>query len=240
MPHHYGPENPHPYDDPNKQRNNPDFPAYSYPIADGMVDPVAYETNPSSGGERQYHIDRITAAIHRHQENLRQASYNDESSRKFETSEVPVSWEANLGILFPVTVNYDLSLDDLVEEGNYDEAALLKERDSLIFPERRGAEDIQIEIIQFGFILPIKDTLGVINRAGFDPVNVIQLLAFDAQNPDVQRRFQIAGFCSNDRLPFLGVDGFGRRGVWVTRDTPKACWSNDQRFAVLRKSNKGA
>ena len=138
----------------------------------------------------------------------------------------------------PITVNYGLSVEDAVKLGRYDWANI--EITGNNFPTtRRGKIEVVVELIHFNHVISTKDALNELDKMGYRPAELHELLAFGEKHPDVQCEFPIMALGSvwQDRngfrcVPYLVEDGSGR-GLdldWLGND-----WFVIYRFAVVRK-----
>ncbi|MEE8131502.1 MAG: hypothetical protein V3T98_00400 [Candidatus Paceibacterota bacterium] len=139
---------------------------------------------------------------------------------------------------FIVTVNYDLSVEEAVKAGKYDSSnnnIMTKNFSS----NRRGKTEAEITLIHFDSCMESEDVIREIDKQGFRLAELLELLAFGAKYPDVQRDFPIVALGSAwqipdgvRRMPCLGRVA-GERVLdlgWFGSG-----WRSDVRFAVLRK-----
>lgn len=142
------------------------------------------------------------------------------------------------GNAYPVVVNYGMSVEDAVKLGHYDWAN--GNITSKNFPTKRtGAAEIVVELIHFGRYILTKDVLKELDKMGYRPADLHELLAFGEKYPEVQREFPIAALGSvwqnrsGDRsVSCLGRDD-SRRGLrlhWLGN-----VWLVICRFAAVRK-----
>ncbi len=139
---------------------------------------------------------------------------------------------------FQVLVDYGKTLQEMIEEGKYDwvNDNITQEN----FPlQGKGKEDLQIELFHFGRAVTSKEAIEEMEKAGFRPATLPELLALGAKHPDLQKDFLIVALGSRWRSPSgdLGVSvlyWYGlRRGLslpWFESD-----WLEDCRFAGVRK-----
>jgi len=102
---------------------------------------------------------------------------------------------------YSVTVDYDLSLEKMVEAGNYDSVDLgicCPYHDNVFQWEIiegnpadcRGQEEVQLELIHFEY-LSAEAVLKKLDEMGYRPATIAELCAFGAKYPDEQKEFLI-------------------------------------------------
>ena len=141
---------------------------------------------------------------------------------------------------YPISVDYERSVEAGVEAGHYEYVS--PNIKSYNFPTKRtGTTEVVVELIHFKFGLSSNQVLRELDKMGYRPVDLHELLAFGEKYPKVQRKFPIAalgsiyryGFCAN-YAPYLGVNSLGSRRVlnliWVWVD-----WSTSYRVAAVPK-----
>ena len=142
------------------------------------------------------------------------------------------------GNTYPVTVNYDLSVEDAVKLGLYDWAN--SDIAGKNFPTKRtGKVEVVVELIHLNKVISTKDALREHDMMGYRPAELHELLVFGEKYPDVQRKFPIVALGSvwqsrsGDRsVPYLDGDGSERILLlyWFEID-----WRGIYRFAAVRK-----
>ena len=142
------------------------------------------------------------------------------------------------GNTYSVSVDFGMSVEDAVKLGRYDWAN--GDINSRNFPTTRsGKEEVVAELVHFNRAIPTEDALRELNRQGYRPAELRELLAFGEKYPDVQREFPIVALGSvwqdrgGDRgVPYLYGGSSGRDlGLgWVGGD-----WFGICRFAAVRK-----
>ncbi len=143
-----------------------------------------------------------------------------------------------VGNVYPVTVNYDLSVEDAVIAGKYGWAN--SDISSKHFPsQRKGTTDAEIILVHFNRDTGSDDVLRDLDKQGLRPAELPELLAFGSKYPDVQREFPVIALGSMWQGPdgsrFCAcLDRLGSRRdlglIWL--DT---WWYDYCRFAALRK-----
>ena len=139
---------------------------------------------------------------------------------------------------YPLSVNYGMSVEDAVKLGLYDWAN--SDITSRNFPTKRTDKaDLTIKFMQFNRAISTEDALRELDRMGYRPAELHEILAFGEKYPDVQREFPIVALGSvwryrhGDRgVPYLDGGGSGR-GLslrWFEDD-----WRDIVRFAAVRK-----
>ena len=137
-----------------------------------------------------------------------------------------------------VSIDYNRSVKNGIKAGNYD----LKNNDitSDNFPSREvGTRESQIKLFHFGKIMGTDEVLGGIDRQGYRPIILKELLALGEKYPNLQRKFPIIGLGSVWRnsngpycCPCLDGDGLERdlSLYWIGSRWDVIC-----RFAAVRK-----
>jgi hypothetical protein len=142
------------------------------------------------------------------------------------------------GELFSVLVNYDLSVREAIEAGDYQavNASITREK----FPSKRhGQVQLELILIRFGSRMTSESVLSELDKGGLRPAELPEFLAFGAQYPEVQRRFSVIGLGSECR------DGRGYRSVPCLYEASEGRyldlhwwddgWYSYSRFAAMRK-----
>jgi hypothetical protein len=142
------------------------------------------------------------------------------------------------GNSYPVTVNYDLSVEDAVEAGKYDWSN--SDVSTKHFPsKRKGTAEAEIILVHFNREIESDEAIRELDKMGLRPAELSDGLAFGAKYPDVQREFPVVILGSVWQSP-LG----GRRCAYLVRDSGKRYldlrwldygWDSGYRFAALRK-----
>jgi hypothetical protein len=142
------------------------------------------------------------------------------------------------GNTYPLSVDYGRSVEDGVKTGRYD--WVNSGITSRNFPtKRKGTAEVAVELVHFNRYISTDEALRELDRMGYRPAELHELLAFGEKYPEVQREFPVVALGSvwrdwnGDRdVPCLYGDGSTRRlGLgWVERG-----WDGVYRFAVVRK-----
>jgi len=145
---------------------------------------------------------------------------------------------AKAGNTYHLSVDYGRNVEDGVKVGRYDWAnADITSRN---FPtKRKGTVEVAVELVHFNRYVSTDEALRELDKMGYRPAELHELLAFGEKYPEVQREFQIVALGSvwryrdGDRyVPYLYGDGSGR-GLymgWIEDD-----WYVVYRFAAVRK-----
>jgi len=107
--------------------------------------------------------------------------------------------------IFPVTVDYTKSLDEMIKAGGYDwkNEDITAER----FPVKgEGTAERKLVLVHLGRDATTDEALAEMKRRGLKPAGIEDLLAFGAEYPDEQRKLLIIVLASS------WVDADGRRG----------------------------
>lgn len=142
---------------------------------------------------------------------------------------------------YPLTVNYDLSVEEAVKLGRYDSTS--EEITSSHFPtKQRGVAKVVLQLVCFSGPTSIENARRELDEIGMRFAEIHELLAFGEKYPDVQREFPVAALGSEWRRgmgsyvsPGLRAIGFGReRRLDLCSSRPT--WVGPDRFAVIPKS----
>lgn len=140
---------------------------------------------------------------------------------------------------FRVLVNYSHTVEEMVRVGKYDRSN--SNINSENFPtDRDGAAEVEVELVHLNRVISDGDeAVRELDRMGYRPAELHELLALGEQRPEVQREFPIAAlgsvwrFWSGDRVvAYLCRVGSERElGLrWFD-----GSWGAVWRFAAVRK-----
>jgi len=139
---------------------------------------------------------------------------------------------------FPVTVNYDLSLEEAIGAGNYQ--AVHQDINARNFPSTRtGQAALDIVLVRFEHRMRSEDVLQELEKEGLRAAELAEFLAFGAKYPDVQRKFSVAGLGSvwQDRKGYRNVPCLyeASEGRYLDLHWWDDGWYSYTRFAALQK-----
>ena len=139
---------------------------------------------------------------------------------------------------FPVTVNYELCVEDAIRAGNYQ--AVHADINGKNFPStRKGQADVAIVLVRFDHRMKSEDVLKELERDGLRAAELPEFLAFGAKYPDVQRKFSVAGLGSvwQDRKGYRNVPCLyeASEGRYLDLHWWDDGWYSYTRFAATRK-----
>jgi hypothetical protein len=139
---------------------------------------------------------------------------------------------------FPVTVNYDLSLEEAINAGNYQ--AVHTDISARNFPStRKGQAELDIVLVRFEHRMKSEDVVQELEKEGLRPADLPEFLAFGAKYPDVQRKFSVAGLGSvwQDRKGYRNVPCLyeASEGRYLDLHWWDDGWYSYTRFAATRK-----
>jgi len=135
-----------------------------------------------------------------------------------------------------ITVNYNLSLAEMISAGKYDWISDDINEDN--FPVRgTGIIESVVELIHFNRNISSDDAEKELKKMKLRPANVEEILAFGAEYPETQRKFPIialgsvASVSGNREVVYLGRLGAARdlRLLWRGH-----VWSARCRFLAVR------
>ncbi len=105
-----------------------------------------------------------------------------------------------MSTFYPIVVDYDMAVKEAVRVGSYDYVDKFIPLED--FPiEKKGKEELVVELIYLDSWLSTEEALKEIDRIGYRPVNFMELLAFGARYPEVQREFTVVALGSMYKLP---------------------------------------
>jgi len=140
---------------------------------------------------------------------------------------------------FPVRVNYGATVEDMVGRGKYDWSN--NDITAGHFPtQRNGEADLVIELVHFNRNISTDAALRELDKMGYRPAELHELLTLGEKYPDLQREFPIIALGSvcwgshdSRNCAYLNRNGSKRKLNlnWIDND-----WNDSCRFAVVRKS----
>jgi len=139
---------------------------------------------------------------------------------------------------FPVTVNYDLSVEEAIAAGNYQ--AVNAEINAKNFPSTQsGQAALEVVLVRFENRMKSEDVLQELDKDGLRAAELPELLVFGAKYPDVQRKFSIAGLGSvwQDRKRYRNVPCLyeASEGRYLDLHWWDDGWYSYTRFAAVHK-----
>jgi hypothetical protein len=140
---------------------------------------------------------------------------------------------------YPVTVNYAVSLADMIVAGKYDYAN--EYITATNFPiQGEGEVNTEVVLVHFNRDISSEAAVTELAQMGLEPAKLEHLLAFGSKFPEIQREFPIVALGSS------WVDSRGGRRVpclgrwYAERRLFLYCWDGEwpgrYRFAAVRKS----
>jgi len=143
--------------------------------------------------------------------------------------------------IFQVEVDYDETIENLVQAGKYDWSHI-DISSELFKTERKGIANINIELINFSTRKTTEEVLEEINKEDFRPADIIEILTFAVKYPQEQAKYPIVargsmwvGTCGGHFVPCLRT---GSKGRYIDLYWFGGVWDNYYRFAVIRDSKK--
>ncbi len=135
-----------------------------------------------------------------------------------------------------LTVDYSRTLQEMIVAGKYDwKDSNVTEKN---FPKVSGDKNVFCKLFHFNRSISSKEAIAEMDKTGYRPATLFELLALGAKYPGLQHQFPIVALDSvltgvdGDRRvpPCLRVCGWRELGlVWSDRD-----WSDDYRFLAVR------
>lgn len=137
---------------------------------------------------------------------------------------------------FPVVVNFDLSVEGVIEDGGFKlDTGLINSQN---YPTARsGTQEIVIQIY-FECFMVLEDVLSELDRQGLRPAELHELLALGKSYPDLQRGFPVAALGSVWKTPhgYLDVPCLYRSDRRVLGQIGFSTrWRGPLRFAAVPK-----
>ena len=139
---------------------------------------------------------------------------------------------------FKVQVNYSQTLEEMIEEGNYDWVG--SDITENHFPlQGQGTQEVEIHLFHFGRTMSNEAAEKEMEAKGFRPATLPELLALGRDHPDLQKQFPIVSLGSVWRCPHANSNApiLNRRGGERDLDLywPELDWYGECRFAAVRK-----
>ena len=140
--------------------------------------------------------------------------------------------------IFPVAVNYELSVEAAIDAGSYQ--AVHGDITSKNFPSQRsGQAELEMVLIRYEHRMKSENVVEELDKEGLRPAELPELLAFGAKYPDVQRKFSVVGLGSvwKDRKGYRNVPCLyeASEGRYLDLHWWDDGWYSYSRFAALRK-----
>ncbi len=143
-----------------------------------------------------------------------------------------------MSTFYPVIVDYDIAVEEAIKLGNYDWVEKFITQNN--FPnKKKGKGELIVDIIHLNCWVFTEEVLKELDRIRYRPVDFMELLAFSAKYPDVQREFTVVALGSVYRLP----SGYyssptlhnrpGHEDRWLCSSSDP--WYPESRFAAVRK-----
>jgi hypothetical protein len=140
--------------------------------------------------------------------------------------------------VFPIVVNYDLSVEQAIAAGDYQ--AVHGEITAANFPSTRsGQANLEIVLVRFDHRMKSEHVLQELDKEDLRAAELPEFLAFGAKYPDVQRKFSVAGMGSvwRDRKGYRNVPCLyeASEGRYLDLHWWDDGWYSYTRFAAVRK-----
>lgn len=140
-----------------------------------------------------------------------------------------------------LVIDYSRTLQEMINAGNYGWTnSNITEKNFPISLEMTGKKvEVSAKLFHFNREISSEDAISEMDKAGYRPATLAEILALGEAQPKLQRQFPIIALGSvwrradgNRDVPSLNVDGSGRRLYldWFDGD-----WSADCRFLAVRK-----
>lgn len=145
-----------------------------------------------------------------------------------------------MGKIFPVTADYDLSLTEMIAAGKYDWVDGDITADHFSIGGGLVEVSVGVELVHLNHVVGSEDVPDdELDRAGFRPASLAELLAFGARYPEEQRKFPIFALGSG----WQDCDGCRNVPVLWSRSGERLLglawfesrWCGNIRFAAVRK-----
>lgn len=139
--------------------------------------------------------------------------------------------------IYSVIVDYNQSLNKMILAGKYD--LVNQEITEKNFPSKlSGSVPLNFELFHFNRLISSESAVAELDKMGFRPATVRELLSFGAKYPEMQREFpvvalgEVSEIDGNRRVAGLGRDVSGR-GLGL--DWWSVDWIGRCRFLAVRK-----
>jgi len=140
--------------------------------------------------------------------------------------------------VYGVTVDYGLTLAQMIELGKYDWTNNNITVDHFLV-KGEGKREVQVVLFHFNKVMAFDNVVATMKQEGFGPARIEHLLALGAKQPELQRQFPIVALGSvwrssavDRRVAYLGWGG-AERGLglyWCECD-----WGGCCRFVAVRQ-----
>lgn len=118
--------------------------------------------------------------------------------------------------VFPITVDYNRSLIEMIKAGRYD--WVHSDINAKHFPLKgKGKHELTAILFPFNYDIETDDAIAEINKQGYRPGLIEELLALGEKYPDLQKEFPIVALGS------VWHASIGGRGM------PSLCWDRSKR-----------
>lgn len=139
---------------------------------------------------------------------------------------------------FNIVVDYNRSLTQMIKAGNYD--WINDNITSKNFPLKgKGKHELTAVLFHFDRYIESDDAIAEMDKQGYRPATIEELLAFGEKYPELQKEFPIIALDSvwrvsrgDRRVPYLGWDGL-RRCLGLRWFDSR--WGANCRFLAFRK-----
>lgn len=181
-------------------------------------------------------LDKVKKRGYSDDEILRVAAQGDSLLDKF--ADVMAEAAGKRRSSFPVSVNYELSVEDAIEAGKYQ--AVHSDITGKNFPSTRsGHADLEIVLVRFDHRMKSEDVLQELGKEGLRAAELPELLAFGAEHPEEQRKFSVVGLGSvwKDRKGYRNVPCLytASEGRYLDLHWWDDGWYSYSRFAAIKK-----
>jgi hypothetical protein len=181
-------------------------------------------------------------------ERVRKRGYSDEEILRVATTEGDKLLDKFADVMieavhkprefFPVSVNYNLSVEAAVNVGDYQ--AVHSDITTANFPPTRaGQAELDIVLVRFDERMRSEDVLQELDKEGLRATELPEFLAFGAKYPDMQRKFSIAclGSVWRDRKGYRNVPCLytASEGRYLDLHWWDDGWYSYTRFAATQK-----
>lgn len=142
--------------------------------------------------------------------------------------------------VYPVSVDYEMSVEELVRLGQYHWAS--NEITSENFSTKRsGTVEVVVELVHFNRAILFDQARRELDCMGYRPAELHELLAFGKKYPDIQRKFPIVALgrasyrWADHSVPCLGGNRGNRSNRTLYHRLPDGPCREAYRFAAVRK-----
>ena len=107
-------------------------------------------------------------------------------------------------------INYGKTVEQYVAEGHYDVGGDIVTSKYFPILENKGEKEVEFKLFQFDFdtITEYSEIIFFIEKSGYHPATLIELLALGSERPELQKKFPVIALGTMWKSPFHDFDPF--------------------------------